>query len=1180
MLNFTKSFLLLFVLMMGSIAHADPQTTTPNPNQTPVVMDIDCSPAFSKDGAVLVENSTLCSQDVGLNALALSISSVIKGNSALQSVFHSLDVSIPRYAETATFISRPIGAVASAAVNICLIIVGFAAMYRIYIFGYKGMRDSSIEQAIRDPNTYKAFAAFAVVAFLSVKIGDINIAQILVVASGVIALKITTFLFSSMIAVFDFDADSNIAVEAYQEFLPQGEVYATNIMHGLYGAQEAALRSNFTNVLSENASMLPPEGANLGGVDSILSWLGFAIYEEKNPTFREYFSGIFDDSHLRIQQSSGVVRVPSFSGNHSSGSQVMASGSSSLSVVDGRYNFEQKKQVSELFSKTYEYLELFKNTNTLDIVSPMPTALDENIVIKIASSGIIDSIGGLMISSGAGEVINDSAIIAQEGDKLLSLLNAIRSENPMISPTDIISVVQAMALGSISTSAIKSGKLSSSFMFNPFVGADLFLSQSPKEPIHKILAESLRGVRELRSYHCINNFSGTAEEMILLSSVDEKGESYWDEEAKGVGDIFPKCILPSNGDINKYVSIAPVKMTEEAIKIVKTIRDSDTNDLTGNVTTMLLAQSDVAKNMNVYSNIGSGLSAGTDASAALEKAQVHMRNIASYYARVAAIGRYAALKSIDSVNEEEKQGFLKNLRQQGAVAVSSYFMQLSREQEKYTDVIFNASPKVTSKVNLREGGNTPHQLAVWANDEILIAKKQFLPRSEMTFARNLMAKNVDMAASSMTGDEPSESDTAIVTKIVMAIADIMIPAEEILTKGFGLESDNIIEGLSACTTTSNCVNFKQHPLATVSIFGKDMLVVGLTIIIVDKLVRLIDGIANNSDDDGGIFSFVTSFIKNIAVGWVTKFIKVLAIFTSILSIFGSAYVFAGIFVGYIVPMMPYIAQIMMWLGWFAEFLILFSVIPLLVAYAFIVKDDGEALFRPSSIISMLASLILRAPLIFISFMVFYTLSYGGIYIVNSTLYTMFKLEIASGSIMGMIMSIFGSVVFFVFTVGMYFLIFKSLTKMMTEMPDYVLRPMGIESLNVQVSSGIEAFIAARTIQQLTEKAMVAPLDMIAANQSTQEPPAGREQSKSGNESPVTDQKPVGNESPVTDQKPVGNESPVTDQKPATNQKPAANEKPVRNKRQTAEQNKPTASNTSNQSGKSTEDNDVGHDDNS
>lgn len=1078
MLNTLKRLLLIASLSLVFTGNAIASDEGDKPS-SPV--DIACSVAFLENGDVKPEDMTLCNQDVGLNAVTLSMSSVMRDNPSASGLAAKMGVTLPMYSESVNFISRPIGAVAAATVDICLTIIIIAAFYRLLMFGYRGMKDSSIERVVRDPSTYKAFAGFGLVVLLSVKFGDINLAQLLVISCALFGLKIATFLFSSMVAVFNFDSHHNAVIDSYEEFLPHGEEYASTLIHGIYGAQEAALRTNFANIMHEDAQMLTDDEDKSwiqGIVYSIFKAWG---YSTQDPTVNEYFDGIFHDTSISLSQSSGLQFPQSVRYDNYQSGQLVVAGSTfgALTLNDSRLDEKKKNSfTSPMFEKAFGYRDLFHNATTVNLGSVLPPSLPPKLVSKIATSSAVANLSSLMISDIGGENDDEKSRIVSAGDKLVELMTQIQSENPSmnINPNDIIAVYQAIAYGAMSAEAAASGGVrTEKLMFSPFVGTGEFRSKYLKqsEPFHYVLLEALNSAKEMRKFNCISNFSDTALEFTFWADLDDNGgSSSMNDELNKFSDseFYPICTMPTaNG--NAYEIIAPEVMSKEALQVAKLIKDGKAGST--NLAQILRNIEEAAKNTS-QGTAEEGSSSGTLGGAALENAKFNKQAIAAYYARVAAISRYAALQMVYLNKGDDKLAFLKNMRQQGAVAASSYFMQLSKESEKYSNIIYNSAPKVEIKSNLREGGNLPLVTDKWETDDVLVKKKANFPKTEALFKQSLNAGNSDMMATSNIGDTAVADEMGAVSEFMAVVADWLVPSQDVLMQGFGIENhDTLTEGLASCTTTTNCVEFKQHPLVTVSIFGKDLLITGVMIVLIDQIIKTINNFMGNDDDeknsDGKLTDTLKRFAFKTVLGSVAGVMQFISILSSIVAIFGSVYILVGIFLGYIVPMLPYIAQLMMWLSWFAEFLLLFLSIPLLVAFAFIVKEDGQALFKPTSIISMLASLVLRAPLIFIAFMVFYTLSYAGIYMVNSTLFTMFKAEIVGAGFLGGLMSLFGIVIFLVFTMGMYFLIFKTLTKVMTELPDHVLRPLGVESLNVQVSAGLEAFIAARSISQIAEK---------------------------------------------------------------------------------------------------------------
>lgn len=1052
--------------------------------QGKAMVNEECSAAFTQDKKVKPESFVVCQQDVALNAMTLSIGSVVQENEVVQSLYKKFGVPIPNYSAIVTYISKPIGAVAAAAVQLCLILISVFAAIRLYMAGSRAMRDAELSKMATDPSTYKSFLGFGLVAVLSYRFGDINVAQILVIGAGLAALTLTTYLFTAMISVFDFTSKQGSLEDSYKEFLPQGEMYANTIISSVYGAQSAVLRSNFMNVTPENANLISEASEGNFFQKALASIFGeFGIYLEEDPTAYEYFDGIFGDAHMTLRQHSGFTYR--YSGAYRGATELSTKSvnSSSLTVGDGRASSEESSGVtSPLFEKAYSYSDLFDAATTLTLSSSLPS-VEPKVIKHIAKSSLINKLNDLIIDPAGETSDGENNHISSLGADLVLLIKEVIDLYPEVKPIDVVSVFQGIALGSISAEAVQTNKLQITKVFPPFIEASTFNEQYTKEPFHRVISQALSGAKAMRKYDCLRNFADTGGEFQMLYNIYDNGGS-WDDKMESAyegGDIFPICLYPMAGAAKSFDSLAPEKMVAGAKDAVKRINSgiSDSGNLGA-----ILSQMQVVANKERLDGSTSG-GADSEVSLALVKAQDHISTIAMYYARVAAIGRFAALEFIEHNQEQTKEAFMGNMRRQGALAVSSYFMQLSQEQSKYSEVIYNSEPKTSATSSLFDNTGMPPQTAMATSDERLSEKRSLLPKNGWDLSAHLSTDNPDLAAQSMRGDDPNNDGDALVSEFVAEVADMIIPAQDVLMDGFGMKSDTFIESMESCATTTGCVEFTQHPIATVSLFGKDMLYTGMIIVMVDSFIQAIDkainggGESSSADDKkggGGFLGKIGGFVKKIAaklmaVGWV---IKVIAVISSIFAIFGSVFMFAGMFVGYLVPLMPFVTQVMMWVAWLAEFLILFVIVPLLVAFSFMVREDGTPLFKGTSILSMMAAVVLKAPLIFISFMVFYTLSYAGIYIINSTMFTVFSIDFASGlGPISAILQIMSAVIFFVFVVAMYFLMFKNLTKLMSELPEYALRPMGIQSLNIQVNAGVESFIMTSAINRELQKTIKA-----------------------------------------------------------------------------------------------------------
>ena len=118
------------------------------------------------------------------------------------------------------------------------------------------------------------------------------------------------------------------------------------------------------------------------------------------------------------------------------------------------------------------------------------------------------------------------------------------------------------------------------------------------------------------------------------------------------------------------------------------------------------------------------------------------------------------------------------------------------------------------------------------------------------------------------------------------------------------------------------------------------------------------------------------------------------------------------------------------------------------------------MFRVTSIVSMYASILLRGPLIFISFIVFFSLSYGAVYASNSVAFNIIG---HGGKDSFFILQAFEYLVMFSLLGVLYYASFKTLTDVMVSLPDYVMEHIGVRGIKVNVAGTFALAVSAKAM---------------------------------------------------------------------------------------------------------------------
>ena len=408
------------------------------------------------------------------------------------------------------------------------------------------------------------------------------------------------------------------------------------------------------------------------------------------------------------------------------------------------------------------------------------------------------------------------------------------------------------------------------------------------------------------------------------------------------------------------------------------------------------------------------------------------------------------------------------------MAIGSYILQLSKIQSAFSEVLrfgnINVSP--VNYIDMRYG--TLGRTGSWETIDSGLNDFRW-----SSLSQSLALVQSDAPAESLVTSEVqdlSSQANQVADSWSSWLADALIPNDDDLKKGFGFNTNkDLATSLKECSLTSNCVEFKEHPLATLSLFGRDLITTGLLFKGVDAVIQSVDLMISNGgdissaeEDDAklvGNSSAIRSLFKSllsstgVGAGLIAVFHAV-AVVSGVASSLATGFITVGVFFGYIVPFLPMMAVLMMGIGWVCEAVLLFLIIPLLLPLAIMSKENGSPLFKVTSIISMYASVLLRGPLIFISFMVFYTLSYGAVYAANSVAFNIIG---HGGNDSFFLIQAFEYLLMFGLLGVLYYAAFKTLTDIMVGLPDYVFGHIGVSGIRINVAGTFELAVSAKVL---------------------------------------------------------------------------------------------------------------------
>lgn len=1049
----SRLIVVFFTLMFSASIFADSGI----PTNTSVV-DNSCSQAFEDDGLTIKKFSgQICRQDVALNSLTIAIGSLIYGSNEIMSAFNSFNAPILDVSPEMLKISGPFEAISVAVVNLVSILALFVAGFFIGRAAYTTMRDQSWGTVYKEPDNWVAVGAFSMAVIMLFKLDNVNVGQVVIVYAALGGLTLANILMSSTLSAFTFEADLKSTELAHIYNMPEGESFAIDIIQAISMAKNSALITNNMNSAFEGEIKVRAHGfdnrkiSHNSLLDKFVNFVSGRNYKKKEITAVDHLKNLNEGTALTFSQESTVNNnsfVGVVAGNGITKDQAdeinrlssMNNGRAQLFIGVRRGEALHDDIGYKYYFDGHDPEDIFENTTVADISSSVSLS-NKDEMNNIISTGVADLIKLYETPTDGDINLRDlSRSVRGFVDKNISEGTSKR---------DFANAMHTTALGLISND-FKTGNNGS---FKPTthylkVGMDNE-DVRIKGILGKILKDALTASNYMQLYHCTKNAADPnifADFIAVEQFNDDGGGGLAADVFKDNTSFFGQCIKSKNGESPELMVSDETKANmEEAYTYIKS------------------GELDIDEAMQLMEM--SFEQRAEDAQEFLEEARKIVKKIGTYHARVSTIlSHVLAEGEVEAVNGED---VIRNIRLQGPMSISSYFAQLSSLQSRVIEAMSSSVSPV--KINLigdqdnSSGVLSSNFLRSYEVGERITYYTPFGGDLKIPLREDGFFGNKTTSDSAVSTDGVKDSDFSW-------LLDLMIPGDNVLKQGFGFDTDkSLVNNYEDCSTTTNCVKFTQHPLATMSLFGKELVLKSIYIIIVNQIISAIAGIDIQSiidslSSDFGSFlgkdvqKAFSSFLSKIVGGTYKLVIGSLAVISGVAAKIATILLLAGLVLAYVLPFMPFLTQLFLWLGWVAEVLILFAVSPLLYVLMLWKKDDGSSVVSGSTILSMHASVILRAPLIVVSFIMFWTMSYVAIYAANSIIFAVMESDLTSGSLLIRMISY---VVMFTFIALSYFVCFKMLNDLMSKMPDFVLKHINISGLNNATSAGFEQFIQTR-----------------------------------------------------------------------------------------------------------------------
>ena len=296
-----------------------------------------------------------------------------------------------------------------------------------------------------------------------------------------------------------------------------------------------------------------------------------------------------------------------------------------------------------------------------------------------------------------------------------------------------------------------------------------------------------------------------------------------------------------------------------------------------------------------------------------------------------------------------------------------------------------------------------------------------------------------------------------------------------LKAGTGLDVDQtVVESLQDCSSSVDCYPTTVHPVNGLIMFGQSLFNSIIWVLLITTVIDFIasfDLIDTASGDKNSSKVGSGKALKLVAMalgGWIIKAIQIIASIIShamsVMKPFFYLLLFAAILIGFIMPTIPYVMTLIVVVGWYITIFVVSIAFPLNLLLMSRIREDGQHELSFEMVWQKLGNVLIKPALITIGIIFSWVLVNVSIYYVNSTIFSVFSVNLGSGS--GFLTQLATPmIIYFVFIMAIYFIIQHSFY-IILKFADDVAGAVGLTQTGdegIYSTLGIERLLAAQAV---------------------------------------------------------------------------------------------------------------------
>lgn len=507
------------------------------------------------------------------------------------------------------------------------------------------------------------------------------------------------------------------------------------------------------------------------------------------------------------------------------------------------------------------------------------------------------------------------------------------------------------------------------------------LAQDDSDLIAKLSKYSINASSNLDESHCLNNFRKIIDSTSkTIKDFREFSETDFEDYIKNK-DFFGECLwfVPDNEKQSRYTDSSSIDVKGTSMKVTFGSPEA----------AALIGKYNDKENRSQIEVIKS-----TKIPELLLNAQQQKMILASHF----YVARSAIKKSmLDVLNESTDKELPKKMRKMGFASFGGFILQMSADQTNANRYIKQINNGVNWSSYTEDGGSGYYiDTDVYGNIEESLISSELDKFSPMTLSGYFSAgSNTNtVVAGASTGGSSSTTDEGniFVTAIFNTIEDGLTAPLVYLKKMGGTDLNlPLREGVAKCFKESNCYPGEIHPVNALGYMGVDLIDTSVNFFLVHAVLTVLDSAMNMNTSGGSVKGGWKGKVASLANAFpLTKIVKVgvsiaLAITKALYPIF-SALFLMGIFFGYMLPIMPYIAFFIMFLGWLVFIFQLLFTVPIWLIMIAIPAPNGQPRGNVGLLWQYTLLLLLKPSLMVIGLIIAWFFSIVSVFFINMTLF--------------------------------------------------------------------------------------------------------------------------------------------------------------------------------------------------